>query len=46
MNEELAGHLHEAIDWIGYGALAIFVPVVITTAHATFKNYQWASRHN
>jgi len=39
MNEELTGHLHETVDWMGTAALVVLVPVLLTTTHAAVKNY-------
>lgn len=46
MNDDLIAHLAQAGHWLEYGAVAVAVPVTITTAHATFMNYWRASEHN
>ena len=43
MNNEGLDHLKQAGEWLEYGAIAVAVPVVITTTHATAMNYWKAS---
>ena len=44
--EDRMAHLKQAGEWLEYASVAVAVPVVITTTHATIMNYWRASQHN
>ena len=46
MNDDFVAHLKQAGHWLEKGAVAVAVPVTLTTAHATLMNYYRASQYN
>lgn len=46
MNEDRVNHVKSAVEWLEFGAVAVAVPVVLTTTHATVMNYWRSSEHN
>lgn len=46
LNETFMGHLRETMDWLEVASIAVLVPVVLTTAHSTYRNYYFTSQYN
>ena len=46
MNPERLEHLQKAGEWLEFAAIAVAVPVTLTTMHATLMNYYRASEFN